>query len=458
MIRALAWLVVATAATLLSGVAAAQDESQFDIVLVKTDRHHQQRPSRRAQREDDERQSQLFAEQRRACLRDDVAACDQALAYSGITSGDRQLLSAKRAGVIAQREAAERARMEAEAAGAAEAIEQQRIEQDRIEQERLAAPAEPQTHQESEQPAAPAVWASPGFLIAASVAAAVGLLSLLFYFILRAGSLRSEAGSHRSNDPGRVQAGIAAAAEKLRDLVPDRPAPVAGAPRIAVERPALSTINLPRDTAAAVAALELAHAYIEEMREAEVPEREDAVMRRLHLNTLVLASKQLDVAQRLDSEAVLEVVNGQGVSRRLSINELRAEGLLLEGLTHQARDIKRAIQALAAAIQADPNNPHAFFALGLSQAANKNKAAAVAALHRAVALKPRNMLYRKELNRAENLTGAEVAGYKATRPGDRIVNAGIAGRGIGAVAGNIAAFPLRAVVSTIRFVRPSSFR
>ena len=51
-----------------------------------------------------------------------------------------------------------------------------------------------------------------------------------------------------------------------------------------------------------------------------------------------------------------------------------------------------------------------------------NKAGAVAALRRAVALNPQNLSYRKELNRAQGLSAREIAAYKATRFGKRILD------------------------------------
>src|SRR5262249_45817815 len=132
------------------------------------------------------------------------------------------------------------------------------------------------------------------------------------------------------------------------------------------------------------------------------------------------------VAEMFDAEAVLELTDAHGMPRRFSIQELKAEAHLLEGLTHQVSDVKRSIAALRAATQEDPNNPSAFFALGLTQAAAKNKKAAIAALRRAVELRPKNLTYRKELGRAENLTSVEVAAYRSTRVGDNIIDASIA--------------------------------
>ena len=180
-----------------------------------------------------------------------------------------------------------------------------------------------------------------------------------------------------------------------------------------------------RDTPGAIAALELAHAYIEEVREADTPGLEDDDVRKHHLNTLALASRQLDAAQKLDPDAILEGQDDKEIPYRYSINELKAEALLLEGITHQTYDLKRAIPALRKATTLNPNSARAFYVLGLTHAANMNKGEAVEAFERAVALEPKNLAYRKELNRAQSLSVGVIAAYKATRAGEKIFDAGI---------------------------------
>ena len=58
--------------------------------------------------------------------------------------------------------------------------------------------------------------------------------------------------------------------------------------------------------AARFEALELAHAYVQEVRDADTPTREDREVRKRHLDKLALASKQLDAARRRDPDAILE--------------------------------------------------------------------------------------------------------------------------------------------------------
>jgi hypothetical protein len=85
------------------------------------------------------------------------------------------------------------------------------------------------------------------------------------------------------------------------------------------------------DTPGAIAAHEHAHAYIEEVRETDTPRLEDHELRRHSLNALALASKQLDAAQKLDPDAILEGQNKNEIPYRFTINELKAEAFMLEG-------------------------------------------------------------------------------------------------------------------------------
>ena len=240
-----------------------------------------------------------------------------------------------------------------------------------------------------------------------------------------------------------------------------RPPPLpVPAQAVRLQEPALPAV-IPvaqRDTPAALAAMELAYAYIDEVRDADLPSFDDQATRKQHLNTLSLASKQLDAAQKFDPDAILEGQDDKEQPYRLSINELKSQAFLIEGLTHQVYDTRRAIPALVAATRADPTSANAFFALGLTHASNMNKASAVEAFQRAVALDPKNLTYRKELNRTENVTGAEIAGYRVTRAGEKIfdagiktANAGIMAWNIFAITWNIVTFPMRVVFRCWRF-------
>jgi len=200
-----------------------------------------------------------------------------------------------------------------------------------------------------------------------------------------------------------------------------------------------------RDTPGAIEAIELAHGYIEEVREADTPILADHKVRKLHLNMLALASKQLDAAQKFDPEAILEGQDENGAIYRFSIDGLRGEALLLEGITLHPFDVNRAIRALRKATKFNAKSSYAFYVLGVMLAGKMNKAEAVAALRRAVALNPENLSYRKELNRAQSLSAGEIAAYKITRARESILKGGIK-------AWNILVCPRRIFLSIYRGV------
>ena len=214
-----------------------------------------------------------------------------------------------------------------------------------------------------------------------------------------------------------------------------------------------------RDTPGALAAMELAMAYLAEVRAAERPAFDDKITRKAHLNTLSLAVKQLECAAKLDPDAVLESTTDDGEPLRVTLAQIKADALFLEGLTHHTYDVRRAIPALVKSTEIDPNEPTAFYALGIVHAANHNKKKAVAALARAVALDPSNLDYRKELNRVESMTAAEIAAYKATRGAEHVFDAGIgvanAGIGVynaGVTLWNIFAFTYNLLTWPLRLV------
>ena len=403
------------------------------------------------------------------------------LAHPYLNSGDRRRLLAKRTDILAtRREAAERAhrdRVEAEylerqrqrerelqGERDRERQREQELTQLREEAERQRQRAEQAERQQQQQPPARSATVAqtqslqtahphdaqfPSWLwIAASVVAVAIGFGLACVFSKPWLDRLSKSASAASPSQAAAKPEPAAASEQ--SSAPD----IAQAAR-----------GNQRDTVGAMAAMELAYAFIEEVRAAETPGVEEKDARKHLLNTLALASRQLDAAEKLDPDAILEGQDDKDAPFRFTINELKSEALLLEGLTHQVYDLKRAIPALVAATKADPNNARAFFVLGLTHAANMNKANAVAAFQRAVALDPKNITYRKELNRAESLTAAEIAGYKATRAGERIYDAGIATANAGimawnvfAVIWNILTFPLAHAIRHLPSSAPASVR
>ena len=60
------------------------------------------------------------------------------------------------------------------------------------------------------------------------------------------------------------------------------------------------------DAPDAIGALRLAHALIENVREAATPAREEHVGRKRQLDLLALAAKQLAIAHKHDPDAILE--------------------------------------------------------------------------------------------------------------------------------------------------------
>lgn len=437
----------------------------FDLFLQGAQQEiyrQQQIEFERQQRQELQRLHQQFVAQWQACHGGDVAECDAALSYPPISFNDRQALFAKRAAILAaQQEAAQRAqqqRIEAAERERAQEIARQQAElawqrqrAEQAEKENRAAEARLRAQRDEQDRRTPAMLKWGALLLAATALVIAGIF--LPRYLPR---------------ERLMSAWSAAAAVFRRKKVLGQPSTESPAEVPASEPvpppPPDSKVDKPRDTAGALAALELAFAYIEEVRDADRPRLEDVAERKHQLNTLALAAKQLDLAGKLDPDAILEGTTDED-DYRVSINELKAEALLLEGTTHQLYDIKRAIPALVAATTLNPNSARAFYLLGLTYAANMSKSKAVAAFEQAVALDPKNIAYRsKELNRAQSLSGGEIAAYRATRAGERLfdagvktANAGIVTWNIFAVCWNILTFPIRIIFGLFRILRLHPF-
>jgi hypothetical protein len=329
-------------------------------------------------------------------------------------------------------------------------------------------PALPSARPRSAEPApireASAVFSLPALPISAALPAALAaLLAAAGFWIGRrrrhvsaepAAAPRPAPVSSHAEESRRESPHAAAAAAPIPRETP-LSSPVAApipAPAPAVqERPARpASPATPRDTPAALAAMEIALAYLEEVRAAPSPGLEDTAARKELLNTLSLATKKLEAAARHDPDAILESEDKDGNPVRFTINDLKAWLLLQEGLTHQLYDVRRALPALTAATRHDPDN---------ARAENHNKAAAVEALKRAVVLDPGNIDFRKELDRVENLSAATVAAYKVTRAGERVydtgiavANAGIRVYNFGVIIWNIFAFTWNVLTFPLRLV------
>lgn len=435
---------------------AQKGQQVFDLLLQGAQQEvyrQQQREHERRQRQELNRQYQQFVAEWRACHDGDLAACDRALAYPQVNTPDRQSLLRKRGEIIA---AEQRQRHEAELADRlqrdrAAAETQERLRRD-AEQKRQGEDAyrmrvERQLQALLEERERQQTAASMGSGTLLTIALALVLLAIvgLLAFVFRL----------------RLQTAWGVGVAKAREMVTSlaqvyQQAADTSEPDKQSEPEKTPVATAPRDTPGAIAAMELALAYIQEVQEANRPDLEDKDERKQQLNTLALAAKQLDLAQRLDADAVLQ---GQveDVLYRFSINELKAEALILEGTTHQPYDVRRAIPALVAATTLNPSSARAFYVLGLTHSANMSKTKAIAAFEQAVALDPKNIAYRKELNRVQSLSGAEVAAYRATRTAEKMVDNTVMAWNVFAVIWNVLTFPLRVLVGIFRMLRLHPF-
>ena len=204
--------------------------------------------------------------------------------------------------------------------------------------------------------------------------------------------------------------------------------------------------------------MELAFAYLEEVRVADVPDADDKVGREDQLNTLALATRQLRRAESFDPDAILDGESEDGSSYTFTIDQLKALALFYEGTAYHVYDPRHAVPPLVASTQLNPNAASAFYLLGVVHAANHNKQQAVFALRKAVELEPRNIKYRKELDRAENISGGQILTFKTTRAAEKSYDAAIATANIGirawnifAMTYNIVTWPLRTMMRVFLF-------
>mgnify|MGYP001313739122 FL=1 len=454
-------IALATKLVTATPVAAQKGQQVFDLLLQGAQQEvyrQQQREHARRQRHEVNRQYQQFVAEWQSCHGGDLNACDRALTFPQVNTPDRNSLLRKRAEIVAAEQAAiERTRRERYEAELAERQQRDRTAaeaQDRLRRDaeqkrqgedayRLRVERQLQTllDEREREKAAASMGPSAGSALALVLLAIVGLLGFVFRVQLRAAS----------------NAAVAKAREVIASLTQaSQQAPDATQPEKQPEPEKSTVATMPRDTPGAISAMELALAYIQEVQEAERPGLEDKAGRKHQLNTLALAAKQLDLAQRLDADAILEGQN-EDLPFRFTINELKSEALLLEGMTHQLYDVRRAIPALVAATTLNPSSARAFYVLGLTHSANMSKTKAIAAFERAVALDPKNIAYRKELNRVQNLSGAEVAAYRATRTAEKVVDNTVMAWNVFAVIWNVLTFPLRLLVGIFRMLRLHPF-
>ncbi len=184
--------------------------------------------------------------------------------------------------------------------------------------------------------------------------------------------------------------------------------------------PPIPAAAQPRDPVSAIAALQLAHAYIREVQDNAKSLPGNAAMAAHLLNELSLASKQLAVAEAADATATLS----DDEHGTFSLADLKARALFFEAVCRSEADAKRAIRILHQAIALDPLLAPAHYWIGSLEAGLFHKPQAIAAFERAIALDPANLDYKMELGRAHNISMSQIAFERAvsgTRFGVRAV-------------------------------------
>lgn len=172
-------------------------------------------------------------------------------------------------------------------------------------------------------------------------------------------------------------------------------------------------LDRPRDPETAMAAMQLARAYLAEFDGKITELVGDSIAGKAGLNTLSLVSQQLTIAERADPSAMLEVELDNGASVTFTLAELKAEALYVEAVCRSSEKPRRAIGILEQAAALDPSDTRIPYFAGLLHMDLMQKRAAIAAFERALAIDPDNMQFRKMLVRAQSLSGAEVAYHKA---------------------------------------------
>jgi hypothetical protein len=164
-----------------------------------------------------------------------------------------------------------------------------------------------------------------------------------------------------------------------------------------------------RDTVAAQTAMQIAHAYMREVHDDIFDALKNPALANQFLNTIALASKQLVIAEQYDPDATITIENKDSSPLTLDLRELKAHALFYEGIARSGEDPKTGVRVIEQACAIAPEAANFYFWAGLIHATLFNKPQAIAAFERAVAIDPSNIDYRKELDRAHNISGAQVA-------------------------------------------------
>jgi hypothetical protein len=216
------------------------------------------------------------------------------------------------------------------------------------------------------------------------------------------------------------------------------------------KREAVRTPSAPLDPETAQKALALAYSFLSEIPDtiaSDVMQNPDIA--RECRNTLALAARQLDIAQRADPSQKLSVEDEDGLPRTILQERLRARTIQLEALTWGGENPRREIELLAQATEVDPTMVAAFQCLGAAHLQSRNRAAAIAALETAITLEPDNIDVMKLLERARNMSDAEIATYKFSNAAAKTASVGIKTWHGMKLAGAVAVFliPLFAIAS-----------
>lgn len=176
----------------------------------------------------------------------------------------------------------------------------------------------------------------------------------------------------------------------------------------------------PHKTAQAIEALALAHAYFEEVEPLKDGATKDPSVALDLLSTVSLGAKQMDTAAHLDPHARYVHTFDSGEQNEFTQNQLRAMLLCQEGFLRGLDDPKRAIVSLTRAVELAPDHAVPHWLLGLFYYDLGDKHKAVSALQIAVELDPGNIGYRKDFDRAQNMSGAIKTVEQVARTGRNI--------------------------------------
>ncbi len=199
-------------------------------------------------------------------------------------------------------------------------------------------------------------------------------------------------------------------------------APPAIPPPLPTMLPASVTDDPPRDTETAVDAMQLAHAYMSEFHDDIGNTLTDPAFAAQTLNTLSLISRQLDIADRADPSATLTVEGKDGEPNTLSLTMMKGAALYYEATCRMADSPKRAVQLFEQCLEQTPDAANAYFWIGTLHADMFNKARAIEAFEKALALEPGNLEYRKALVRTQNISGTQVAFDRAVTGTRKTIN------------------------------------